>query len=206
MKNHTLQQRVEFYAAEFPKWPAPRLAGRWLEGIWIMGNDYRSRSTLYGAYPPNYLRRVQSMFPDADNILHLFSGSLPKWDGNGTPYTTFDIQTDPAVSIEPDIQGDAHRLSDHFNEGDFDLILADPPYSAEDAEHYGTCMVKRNTVLKECVKILRPGGYIVWLDQVMPMFRKKEIEWCGLIGMCRSTNHRFRMSVVFYKGRPWKDD
>ena len=195
MKNYPLQQRADFYATEFPDWPAPRLAGRWLEGVWIMGNDYKNKSKLYGAYPPNYVRRVMAMFPDAKKVLHLFAGSIPAWDGTGTPYTTFDIQGDV------DIVGDAHDLGQHFSEGDFDLIMADPPYSAEDSIHYGTCMVKRNVVMRECMKILSPGGFIVWLDQVLPMFRKSEVEWCGVIGIVRSTNHRFRMATFFYKGK-----
>lgn len=190
MKNHTLEQRAQFYRDTFPDWQAswPIVKGRWLMAVWIMGNNYRG-TQLYGSYPPNYLKRVQSMFPDAERILHLFSGSLPPG-----PYTRFDI--DPSRS---DIAGDAEHLSDHLNNRRFDLILADPPYSAEDALHYGTCMIHRNKVMDECYKVLEEGGYIVWLDQVLPMFSKKKLDWCGEIGIVRSTNHRFRMASIFSK-------
>jgi hypothetical protein len=58
-------------------------------------------------------------------------------------------------------------------------------------------MVNRSTVLQECAKIVEPGGFIVWLDQVLPMFRKKELYMCGVIGVVKSTNHRFRVVTIF---------
>ena len=43
-------------------------------GTWIMGNDYRVKSTYYGGYPAGYLKRVRALFPDKRKVLHLFSG------------------------------------------------------------------------------------------------------------------------------------
>jgi hypothetical protein len=187
MMNFSLVDRAGFYQNTFPKWPDPRADERWIDGMWVLGNDYRG-SGYYGAYPPNYLRRVMSMFPDAACVLHLFSGSLPQG-----PYIRFDSNPDSGAEIV----GDAHRLSEYVVSGMFDLILADPPYSSEDAEHYGTAMIKRNKVMSECAKIMPTGGYLVWLDQVLPMFRKSELNLCGLFGVVRSTNHRFRVSCWF---------
>jgi hypothetical protein len=133
------------------------------------------------------------MFPDAQRVLHLFSGSLPA-DEQGR-YVRFDCQGNA------DVIGDAHELSRYFAPDTFDLILADAPYSVEDAEHYGTPMIKRNTVLAECGKVLQRDGFIVWLDQVLPMFRKSELHLCGAIGVVRSTNHRFRVASFFRKIR-----
>ena len=36
-------------------------------GIWGIGNNYKG-SGYHGSYPPGYLKRVMSMFPDAENI------------------------------------------------------------------------------------------------------------------------------------------
>ena len=152
-----------------------------------MGNNYKG-SGFYGAYPPAYGRRVMSLFPDAKRVLHLFSGSLPKGD-----YVRFDLRK------RADVKGDAHELGKHFGAGAFDLILADPPYSVEDAKRYGTPMVDRKKCLSEAGKVLTPGGFIVWLDTVLPMFTKREFNLVGLIGMVRSTNHRFRVVSIFQK-------
>ncbi|KKM78558.1 hypothetical protein LCGC14_1358800 [marine sediment metagenome] len=184
MKPYSLRKRAAFYHRAFPKWPPLRSDARWLDGMWVMGNNYRG-SGYYGAYPPNYLERVMALFPDAEAVLHLFSGSLPQGD-----YLRFDIQGNPEVV------GDAHRLSSYICQR-FDLVLADPPYSNEDAAHYGNPLVNRNTVLRECGKVLLPGGFVVWLDQVLPMFRKDTLHLCGLVGIVRSTNHRFRIASIF---------
>jgi len=189
MKIYSLAERANFYKSRFPTWPCPRTDSRWLDGIWVLGNNYKG-SGYFGAYPPNYLTRITALFPDAERILHLFSGSLPK--GN---YVRFDTN-EPA-----DVLGDANLLSSYFKPDSFDLILADPPYSSEDADHYGTPMINRNKVISECVLILESGGYIVWLDQVLPMFRKQTLNLCGLIGIVRSTNHRFRVASIFQKNR-----
>jgi len=198
MKTMTLQERCDHYGKAFP-WPPPRTnhdetvwldGDRWISGIWVLGNNYRG-SSYYGAFPPNYVRRVMAMFPDAQKVLHLFSGSLPH-DKEGR-FIRFDIKG------TPDVTGDAHELSQHFAPDTFDLILADPAYSVEDSLHYGTPMVKRNVVLRECHAVLQKGGYIVWLDQVLPMFKKKNLHLCGAIGVVRSTNHRFRVAAFFRK-------
>jgi hypothetical protein len=196
MKPFQLQQRCEFYGQAFP-WPPPRAdqeesvwvdGDRWISGVWILGNDYRG-SGYYGAYPPNFIKRVMALFPDAQRILHLFSGSLPPG-----PYTRFDIQGPNA-----DVIGDAHELHERFAAESFDLIVADPPYSNEDADHYGVPMIQRNRVLAECAIILEAGGFLVWLDQVLPMFLKNTLRLCGTIGIVRSTNHRVRLASIFKK-------
>ena len=41
------------------------------------------------------------------------------------------------------------------------------------------------------------GGHLVWLDQVLPMYRKSELHLWGQVGVVRSTNHRFRIVSRF---------
>ena len=53
--------------------------------------------------------------------------------------------------------------------------FADPPYSIEDSEHYANAMVDRKKVLSECAIVLRPGGYVVWIDQALPVFANEEL-------------------------------
>lgn len=183
----TLAERVEAYRKRFPRFPAPHVTGNLIEGVWLMGNRYKT-SGYYGAYPYGYLNRVMAMFPDASSILHVFSGSLPPG-----PYTRLDIRPE----MNPDVVGDAHHLSSLFRERPFDLILADPPYSVEDAEHYGRPMVKRQIVLRECLSVLKPGGWVIWLDQVLPNYRKAEVDLAMIICMIRSTNHRVRAVFGF---------
>lgn len=160
----SLEDRVNLYRQAFPKFAELRIFNGRIDSGWILGNDYRNTSGYYGAYPNAYLKRVMAMFPDKNKILHLFSGKLPA--GN---YERFDCnELSGAEHI-----GDAHQLEELLGSERYDLILADTPYSIEDAEHYGTSMIKRNTVLAECRKILEPGGHLVWLDQVCPQYSKE---------------------------------
>ena len=183
-------QRLENYYNEldFPKSVFLGEDDR-LYGTWVMGNTYTVKSSYYGGYPHGYLKRIKALFPDKQNILHLFSGKVDKDIFNGK---TIDINPEHT----PDVIGDAHKLSEYF-EDEFDLILADPPYSIEDCDHYGTTMVKRKTILNECIKVIKKGGHIVWLDQVLPMYRKDDLKVVGYIGMVKSTNHRFRVITIF---------
>lgn len=80
--------------------------------------------------------------------------------------------------------------------GRYDLVLADPPYSVEDAERYHTTMVKRNSVMRSLAGV-SAGTHVVWLDQVLPMYRKDDWAIDGVIGMVKSTNHRFRIITIF---------
>lgn len=158
-------------------------------GTWIMGNDYRVRSSYYGGYPAGYLRRLAALFPDRGRVLHVFSGKV---DLAAMPGDTLDCNPD----LDPTYVADAQDLSS-IPLADYGLILADPPYSVEDADRYQTTMVKRNVVLRSLAAGMRPGTRVVWLDQVLPMYRKDQWAIEAVIGMVKSTNHRFRVTTVF---------
>lgn len=159
-------------------------------GTWIMGNDYRVKSGYYGGYPAGYLRRVKALFPDKKHVLHIFSGRV---DQSALPGDTVDINP----KLKPTYIDDAQTL-ERVPLEKYDLVLADPPYSVEDAERYQTTMIKRNSVMR-ALQRLKPGAHVVWLDQVLPMYRKDNFAVNAVIGMVKSTNHRFRVVTVFEK-------
>jgi hypothetical protein len=188
----TWEERIDHYVKTtgFPRSLFVGEDGR-VVGTWIMGNDYRVQSGLYGGYPAGYLRRIKALFPDKEQVLHLFSGKV---DQSIIPGMTVDL--DP--TLLPDYVDDAQTL-DKVPLGGFDLVLADPPYSVEDCEHYGCSMVKRNLVMKALGRRLTEGAHVVWLDQVLPMYRKDQLRNEAVIGMVKSTNHRFRVITIFRK-------
>jgi len=156
-----------------------------------MGNDYRVQSNYYGGYPAGYLKRVKALFPEKRGVLHLFSGKV---DLAALPGRTVDISAENA----PDYVDDAQTLT-AVPVQDFDLVCADPPYSIEDCDHYQTTIVKRNVVLRTLGLRLRGGSHVVWLDQVLPMWKKTYFNLVGVIGVVKSTNHRFRVVSIFEK-------
>jgi hypothetical protein len=188
----TNQERIDNYCLEtgYPRSLFVGGDGR-IVGTWIMGQNYTVKSEYYGGYPHGYLKRIKALFPDKKNVLHLFSGAV---DTVALPGATVDINP----TTNPDYVDDAQTLEKVPLES-FDLVGADPPYSIEDCEHYKTTMVKRNKVMSALGKRLTTGCHVVWLDQVLPMFRKDEFEITAVIGMVKSTNHRFRVITIFRK-------
>lgn len=185
------KDRIRNYTKEtgFPESLFVGTDGR-VVGTWIMGNDYRVKSSYYGGYPAGYLRRIRALFPDKRHVLHLFSGRV---DLNSFPGDTVDIN----AGLLPTYIDDAQTLNQVPLEK-YDLVLADPPYSVEDADHYQTTMVKRNLVMR-ALQRLAIGSHVVWLDQVLPMYRKDAFEQQAVIGMVKSTNHRFRVITIFQR-------
>ena len=185
------QDRIDNYVLEtkFPRSLFVDSSGR-VVGTWIMGNDYRVKSEYYGGYPATYLRRIKALFPDKRRVLHLFSGEV---DLSAFPGDTVDVNE----TLVPTYVDDAQSLEGVPLET-YDLVLADPPYSVEDCDHYGVSMVRRNRVMR-ALRRLPTGAHVVWLDQVLPMYKKDVFTLEATIGMWKSTNHRFRGISVFYR-------
>jgi len=190
----TLQDRIDNYVrvTKFPRSLFVSEDGR-IVGTWIMGNSYKVRTGLYGGYPDGFLKRVKALFPDKWRVLHLFSGNT---DTAILPGKTVDIKPE----FNPDYVDDAQTLENVPLE-EFDLALADPPYSVEDAEHYQTTMVKRNKVMQALGARMTPGAHVAWLDQVLPIYRRDQFAIEAVIGIVKSTNHRFRVLTIFKRLR-----
>lgn len=162
-----------------------------LNGFWFVGGG--NISELYGSYQIEYLKRIETLFPDAVKVIHLFVGSLPPSDR----YLRVGL---PQGDTLPDIECDAHELSSKLP-FKCDLIYADPPYSIEDSEHYQNSMVNRARVLDECANVLNDKGMIVWIDQALPTFKNELLSFVGAIGYIRSTGNRFRIVSLFKKAK-----
>ena len=73
-----LEDRVKAYHEKYSDYSKLLINRGVIEGIWVMGNNYTTKTDLYGAYPYQYLERIYTMFPlIKGKTLHLFSGSLP---------------------------------------------------------------------------------------------------------------------------------
>jgi hypothetical protein len=161
--------------------------------FWFLGGG--NVSDFYGSYQVEYLKRMSALFKDItgrDNVVHLFSGSLPPSD------EYFRVGMDPTGQYKSDLECDVHFLSTYLPFKPM-LIYADPPYSQEDSEHYKNSMVNRAAVMEQCGIVLRPGGYLVWMDQALPIFSNDVFQLVGAIAYIRSTGNRFRVISIFRK-------
>jgi hypothetical protein len=198
MTHVSLRDRAMFYNTAYaqlwkqqlifscnPKDPTEQFISGW----WFVGGG--NISSLYGSYQVEYLERIKTLFPDAVKVVHLFVGSLPP----SPEYVRVGL---PQGDSKPDIECDAHQLSSYLP-FKADLIYADPPYSIEDSEHYANCMVNRERVMQECALVLEPGGFLVWMDQALPVFSNNDLRLVGGISYIRSTGNRFRVVTIFQK-------
>ncbi len=198
-KGMNFSERVDSYNKTFPKYPKMTFDKGWIMGCWSCGNSYGNATSYYGAYPNGYLKKIRSLFPEInyEDTLHLFSGSLGMQDDYSITFNG--VKFDCNEEVGADVVGDAAELLKHFEDRKFKIILADPPYQKDDAEKYGVPLVNKKKVIHECYKILKPGGFLVWMDERLPMYRKVEFKRVGEILITRSTNHRVRAVFIFQK-------
>lgn len=211
-------KRAEFYNTAFPERPPLASFSRgpvqWVSGTWASGACYKNPNPLYGAYPHGYLERVHSMFPDVSSILHVFSGGLNAVNAHHAAAVgecmhvpgpleaagPFDIELvdlhGPEKGRHPTWQGDLFDMPKEWH-GRFDLILADPPYSPEDAVKYDVAMINRGKVTTHLRQFAKRGGNLVWLDTQWPMHSKGLWKTWAHIGFVRSTQHRMRLVTMF---------
>lgn len=159
----------------------------WVYGQWYCGTPWKP-SSYWGQFPATFLRRFTVMFP-IERVLHLCSGhSYIKGALN------LDIMPTPAT----DVRADAAALP--LRDESFAVVLIDPPYSEEDSQRYGVKrLIKTASVLSESHRVLVPGGYVVWLDERYPSYRRKLWHLCGLIGIVTGFERRARFLSLFRK-------
>jgi hypothetical protein len=203
----TLEQRVANHLAE---WPDSDLhaCGRWLHGLWIIGNDYHRAVGYYGEFPPRFLQRLLAVFPDirddaTKSILHVFSGSVSTANHSRAHVTRIEANE----NLKAEIHGDAERLAGHlaiYEAGKyaipvspFDLVIADPPYSKADAERYGFPYPNKKQVIEQIAKVTHKGAFLCWLDLMTPIFKKSQWHMMGLIHLWTGTNRKPRTLTIW---------
>lgn len=196
MKPLSLHQRCDLFNTAYPRL-FPMCMGTqankpFFIGHWFVGGG--NISDFYGSYQVEYLNRINTVFPDCKGkkeTVHLFSGSIPI----SPDYTVVGL---PDGDYKPEFVCNAEQLSSYlpFRPS---LILADPPYEEAANNKYAICAVNRPKVVYECGMVLRPGGFLAWMDQAPPVFSNDLLRWVGSITYIRSTGNRFRVVTFFQK-------
>lgn len=115
----------------------------------------------------------------------------------------FGTRVDLNPEVNPDIMVDVHDISSHFAEGfKFDVILADPPYSDEEAKELYGDLPKLNYKkwTGEADKLLRPRGLlIVYHKYVMPNPDPKKYTVAKRVFIGNRIYHIPRVATYFLK-------
>ena len=123
------------------------------------------------------------------NLLNLFCGM-----------NKYGFRIDIKPEVEPDLICDAHELTKHHSEK-YDIILADPPYSTEEAkEIYGTPKLNYKKWTAEAEQLLKPNGLlIVYHKYVMPNPNPDIFEVAKRVFIGNRTYHLPRVAIYFWK-------
>lgn len=174
-----------------------------------------------GRYPKTFLKRLQEIAPfEGKKVLHLFSGSLPvvEDDGHGGCQHTVDIKesNNPTYCCNI-LEGVPAK------DAGYDIVIADPPYDYDTKSAsvtysdklYGTEVVKPYSFIGEACRLVKPGGYVGVLHQLV-YFNPEGIQsrkWFGwekmdgdwerkaTIALTTGPNMRARVCNVFKKGK-----
>lgn len=115
------------------------------------------------------------------------------------------VRVDLNPEVKPDVICDIHKLSkceQMFPVGPrFDIILADPPYSEQEAkELYGTSKLNYKKWTSECDKFLKIGGlFMIYHKFVMPNPNPNKYEVVKRVFIGNRVMHLPRVCIIFQK-------
>lgn len=114
----------------------------------------------------------------------------------------YGVRIDLKDEVNPDIRADAHNFSEYFEDREsYDLIIADPPYSTEEAKDlYETPKLNYKKWTAECDKMLKAGGLLcVYHKYVMPNPNPDKYEVAKRVFIGNRTYHLPRVAIYFQK-------
>lgn len=151
-------------------------------------DHYKGGMPLYAERWCLELARDLIYKPDAQ-ILNLFCGMNQEG-----------FRVDIKPEVKPDLVCDAHHLTEHLHDK-FDIILADPPYSDQEAaEIYGTPKLRYKVWTREATQLLNPGGLlIVYHKYLMPNPDPEIYRVIKRVFIANRVYHLPRVAVYFQK-------
>lgn len=165
--------------------PYTATSGKWVWGVWYCGTAFK-KATIYGAYPKGFTDRVRMLFP-TERILHLCCGGAKMSNA---------VNVDINPAVRPDVVADVESLP--FRARSFDLALIDPPYTENDAVRYGLSrLLNSRRVMGQLKQVLQPGGWLLWLDEKYPSYRRGIWQLRGLIAVITGFERRTRVLSMF---------
>lgn len=166
--------------------------------VWMLARcKYKTGTKRYGGYLGGFPERARALLGVALDapVLHVCGGLArlyPYAGGFGPNDKTLDL--DPAT--EPDFLSD---VRDPIPGGPWAAILADPPYSEQDAEHYppgASAYPAPNKLLRNCLDAVRPGGRVGIIHYLAPQ-PPKGVRFVAAVAVLSGFNNRARLYSTY---------
>jgi hypothetical protein len=171
--------------------------------LWILA---RPKVAYYGAYPSGFLERARALLgvTTDDAVLHVCSGKVRDYPFRGLGRNDRTLDIDPAT--KPDYVHDCRYSLPATDRKYWPAILADPPYSVADADHYACGSEKLpapGALLELCLHYVRPGGRVGFLHYQWPRPPEKigryRIKPVALVGVIAGYANNIRAFSVYEK-------
>lgn len=167
--------------------------------VWILA---RPKVRYYGAYPSGFLERARNLLGVTiiDPVLHVCGGRVRDYPfrGVGANDKTLDINE----QLTPDFVCDL--TAGEIPGGPWAGILADPPYTPDDADEYShgrKHLPTSGALLRKCLAAVKPGGRVGILHYEWPRPPRtidgKEVRSIAVVGVLVGFSNRIRCFSVF---------
>lgn len=163
--------------------------------LWMLA---RPKVKYYGAYPSGFLERARALLGVryTEPVLHVCSGKIADYPffGLGPNDKTLDLDPD----LNPDYCQDARQP---FPALAWAGVLADPPYTPEEAENYapgGAVCPTPKELLTNSLDVLTVGRRVGILHRKAPN-PPKGVKFVALVGVFMGYNNDARWYSVFEK-------
>lgn len=169
--------------------------------VWILA---RPKVKYYGAYPSGFLSRARELLGVTmdDQVLHVCGGAAKEYPFRG--YGPRDARMDSRAELHPELLGDVRDgvplrgRSMDYDDLHWPAIIADPPYTIEDAKEYGTSAIfpEPGLLLRNCINAVRIGGRVGFLHYILPR-PPKTARFVACVGVIVGYGNRMRCYSVF---------
>jgi len=169
--------------------------------MWFLARAKLKRGRkYYGAYLGGFPERARALLGVTinDPVLHVCGGMARHYPYRGG-FGPNDKTMDMAVGVKPDYLADAAD-GDDYPRG-FKAILADPPYSEDDADHYAPGRAKYpapGLIVRNAIAALEPGQRVGIIHYLLPK-PPANTRFVAAAGVVCGFNNRIRIYSVFEK-------
>lgn len=197
-KSLRIPERIANYQSRFPNVPQMmrNCDGEYtrIDGMWELGIASMKQGEYYGAYPPTYLERILSFFPDCTTVIHIFSGTI---EANPPRVITYDINPKFNPTICDDVSN-IKKYKEYFHRPNL-LVMLDPYYEDKDFQKQNQKPINKKKLLDDLCEIVPRGTFVAWLDVVSLVWSAQIWKEIGLIGVKVSSNTRYRGTQIFQR-------
>lgn len=165
--------------------------------VWLLTRcKYRGGVKRYGGYLGGFPERARALLAVTINqpVLHVCGGLARLY-----PYRGGFGDKDKTLDLDPNVTPDYLQCAMKPLPEGFDAMLADPPYSEGDAEHYypgATGYPNPHKLMASMVKTLAVGQRAGMIHYVIPR-APKNAKFIACIGVASGFGNRVRVFTVF---------